>query len=361
MGLRCNVNAQTSSLCLILMWFIVMLCICFKVSAQTYSPKSWMHDLSAKIDNKRLREIYIPGTHDSGSWLLGSSARDQDTDFKGQLDAGARFFDLRITINLDTLTYKPETFYLHHGGNSVPEQELIPQLNAIKAFIDNNPSEIVLLDTFPTHMCENFGVTGCDGMQQSHREKLHKVFVDIFGAEAIASEDEILCKDIRYLKDNRKIVVFWGEYGTYPVPVNTSGNFRRHYVDVAHGATIDSKLSQIESEMPDKLRQDHDESKLNVMLPNIWGLNVESTAVDFAHPNIKKWLNEWYNNPEYKKGINIVAIDFLPHIPLIGEAEESFLVKQLMGFNQDLPDTSSPLPPVCPAVKASHAAVMQLL
>jgi hypothetical protein len=67
--------------------------------------EDWMHANYDRIQCLSLRELAIPGSHDSGmSQLNGGSGgiaedtRTQTLDFGGQLKAGARFFDLRPVI-----------------------------------------------------------------------------------------------------------------------------------------------------------------------------------------------------------------------------------------------------------------------
>ncbi|MBE8990727.1 hypothetical protein [Nostoc sp. LEGE 12450] len=59
---------------------------------------NWMGQLSSLIANRPLKQIVMPGTHDSGMYknmLPADYAKNQNLDFKGQLDKGVRFFDFR--------------------------------------------------------------------------------------------------------------------------------------------------------------------------------------------------------------------------------------------------------------------------
>jgi hypothetical protein len=72
--------------------------------AQAQPPASidlanWMGQASSLIGNRPLKQIVMPGTHDSGMYkgmLPADYAKNQNLDFTGQLNKGVRFFDFRI-------------------------------------------------------------------------------------------------------------------------------------------------------------------------------------------------------------------------------------------------------------------------
>ena len=71
-----------------------------------YNPQTWMGDNYEKLKDKKLNDICIPGSHDSGmsvklggtAFALKGNTLTQNHDIKGQLDAGVRMFDWRPTI-----------------------------------------------------------------------------------------------------------------------------------------------------------------------------------------------------------------------------------------------------------------------
>ena len=53
-------------------------------------------------DSKKLNELSIPGTHDSGTYLASpGGSKCQNFDAKGQLAHGIRFFDVRLDNQLE--------------------------------------------------------------------------------------------------------------------------------------------------------------------------------------------------------------------------------------------------------------------
>lgn len=69
-----------------------------------YSGATWMHDIAPCLEYRRLSEIAIPGSHDSGTYVFGFDApygygyaTAQDEDITQQLDDGMRYLDIRVT------------------------------------------------------------------------------------------------------------------------------------------------------------------------------------------------------------------------------------------------------------------------
>ncbi|KAF7340893.1 Phosphatidylinositol-specific phospholipase C domain-containing protein [Mycena sanguinolenta] len=137
----------------------------FAVSPQPHD--AWMSALASTIGPKMLREVKIPGTHDSATYAitpLSSIGKDmpdwleyiqllplpgntiqtvmslwsvaQTVDFTGQLKAGIRYFDLRV---------QGSSLNFVHGLVSAPVTDLLTQLSAYLSTAGND-KEVVLLD-----------------------------------------------------------------------------------------------------------------------------------------------------------------------------------------------------------------------
>lgn len=89
-------------------------------------------------DSTSLAAMSIPGTHDSAARLepIAGVAKTQELDFQEQLDAGVRFFDLRLR------NYKDQ-FWLYHGGID-QSQTLDDTLATMYAFLDAHPTETII-------------------------------------------------------------------------------------------------------------------------------------------------------------------------------------------------------------------------
>ncbi|MFH0802300.1 MAG: 6-bladed beta-propeller [bacterium] len=162
---------------------------------------NWMSDLSATIIDKNLKEVVIPGTHDTGTWAITPNSAwahdgnpnhaqqvidalnkklgsfsfllkpfekdlyDQCVVFQAgwsktqyqcigdQLTGGIRYLDFRVSwepYGDDNGTAYPEGFYLDH---SMRGDTLQNALNNIRDFCRAHPKEIIILDV--NHMYYN--------------------------------------------------------------------------------------------------------------------------------------------------------------------------------------------------------------
>ncbi|XP_017772229.1 PREDICTED: PI-PLC X domain-containing protein 1 [Nicrophorus vespilloides] len=105
---------------------------------------TWMHDISDQIRDQRIGNLFIPGTHNSGSYLASNKIlfenyiMNQDRSVWTQLVFGIRYIDLRIGY------YIKEGFFINH--DVVPISPLKPILRQIRKFIELAPREVVILD-----------------------------------------------------------------------------------------------------------------------------------------------------------------------------------------------------------------------
>jgi hypothetical protein len=78
-------------------------------------PDTWMRDIDPCIRYRRLTDIVIPGSHDSTTYGFNSGlAQTQSVDLIGQLNAGARQFDIRVRYVLGDANF-PTGWYAFHG------------------------------------------------------------------------------------------------------------------------------------------------------------------------------------------------------------------------------------------------------
>ncbi|CAG9332840.1 unnamed protein product [Blepharisma stoltei] len=111
----------------------------------------WMGEIFTSISSKKLSQLFIPGSHDSGTYrtaivfrLARTWIQCQDKNFLEQLEAGIRYLDCRINCGPD-LPFKDDRFYFAHDVcmNEIPLQELIDNVNT---FINAHQREIIILD-----------------------------------------------------------------------------------------------------------------------------------------------------------------------------------------------------------------------
>jgi len=138
------------------------------VVIQKFPSHNWMEQRWDQISNKTLKELTLPGTHDSGSWSVTSTlidvppflnemikvadelgipvgqivdgwARSQTHDFYDQLMFGIRFLDVRII-------YDPimGAWRTHHGVVLGANVEVL--LGHVRKFLQSNTKEVLFLE-----------------------------------------------------------------------------------------------------------------------------------------------------------------------------------------------------------------------
>lgn len=119
---------------------VFVLAACDNVPESTVSDEpvaelsSWMSMIE---DDTLLTELVIPGSHDSGTKGMNLFAETQDKTYLEQLERGFRYFDTRVM-------YTGGEFYMYHSVKG--EMKYSQVLEDVKAFLDENPTETVILD-----------------------------------------------------------------------------------------------------------------------------------------------------------------------------------------------------------------------
>jgi 1-phosphatidylinositol phosphodiesterase len=102
----------------------------------SYTLATWM---GAVDGNKKLSELTIPGTHDSGARIesFASTAKCQNLTIDEQLNAGVRYLDIRCR-------HLNNAFEIHHG--SVYQKiNFTNVLASCTNFLNNNPTETIIM------------------------------------------------------------------------------------------------------------------------------------------------------------------------------------------------------------------------
>ena len=110
----------------------------------------WMADNWEFIKDKKLAEIVIPGTHDSGTYQMGwgsgvNTAKTQNVSIGEQLKDGIRYLDLRVTEAKHGGCADDSVWWLFHRYKSYRLQDA---LDEIATFVKKpaNSKEVIILD-----------------------------------------------------------------------------------------------------------------------------------------------------------------------------------------------------------------------
>lgn len=116
------------------------------------TPPNWMQQLRSVIGNKPLRHVAIPGSHDAGMSIIGTSTafansentQTQTQNLGTQLALGSRYFDLRPVISDGVFTAGHYSDVTVVGWQGADGQSLSDIINEINAFTATNKELIIL-------------------------------------------------------------------------------------------------------------------------------------------------------------------------------------------------------------------------
>lgn len=114
------------------------------------SYPTWMNDMYKTIENFHMRDLFIPGTHDSAAYksdynaaknesLVDKYAITQDDDITTQLIHGVRYLDIRVGY----YKYLNIEFWANHGVSR--QKPLVSILQQVRQFVYET-HEIVIID-----------------------------------------------------------------------------------------------------------------------------------------------------------------------------------------------------------------------
>jgi len=125
----------------ILIAIIITASVCASIAGKVFDDtapsEALSHWMSFVKDETLLKRVAIPGSHDSGTKDMPWYSRTQDKSVAEQLRMGIRYFDLRVKI-------KDGACRIYHGpAYGFYLKDIFGEINA---FLDENPSECILLD-----------------------------------------------------------------------------------------------------------------------------------------------------------------------------------------------------------------------
>lgn len=171
------------------------------------APEKWMEDLYSILQNSRLNEIVIPGTHDSGCYRFDSvSIKTQEKSISEQLLLGVRYLDLRFIC-------LPTGFHVHHGLAKSLVTTLTDIVKPLKEFLEKYPKEIVILHI--THF-ENFNQNDYENFLSEIRTYLGAFLAKLPNSQNLPTIKEmvgknqrlIISSDFNYTNTNSPLINF---------------------------------------------------------------------------------------------------------------------------------------------------------
>ncbi|XP_073538156.1 PI-PLC X domain-containing protein 3 [Phyllobates terribilis] len=284
----------------------------------------WMASLPERIHRVPLTSLAIPGSHDSFSFYIDESSpvgpeqpetvqnfvsvfgtvakklmrkwlATQTMNFTSQMEAGVRYFDLRIS----TKPRDPDNeLYFAHGLFSAKVNEGLEEINA---FLCSHKKEVVFLDF--NHFY---------GMQKSHHEMLVQMLKDIFGNKTCPA---IFAQEIslQYLWErNYQILVFYHSPVALEVPFLWPGQMMP--APWANTTDTEKLIQFLQSSITERRKKGSFFISQVVLTPKastvVKGVTsgLRETITERALPSMMHWVR---TQKPGESGINIVTADFV--------------------------------------------------
>ncbi len=149
-------------------------------------------------DDVLLSDVVIAGSHDAGSRDMMWASKTQDKTIKEQLACGARYLDIRVQ-------HRNGKYVIFHASQTGEDFE--PIVDDIREFLQNNPSETLILDF------QHFkgGSAAMEGTDKIICQKLAGLML----SKNAEQSDLDFVKSLTLGDMRGKAIVFWGnEFGT---------------------------------------------------------------------------------------------------------------------------------------------------
>lgn len=258
---------------------------------------NWMSYIS---DETRILSTVMPGAHDAGTVGMGDFYRTQNSGFYDMLNAGTRYFDMRVKEDNGLR-------FIHGNTNSTGQTGMLFQdgLNDIKKFIEENPSEVLILDFQHTW--------------DSSEDAVIAMLTEVLGSEHMLKKSQAASLENVTMGQLRA----WGinyivTYRTESKCANKDylyfreANLYSPYVGSAHQGGNDSLLSQMETYIKDYNSPEKIFILQSQRTGGISNLNIQDLESEFraAGNAFNRNLSKAENKEKLDK-INVIMRDFI--------------------------------------------------
>ncbi|XP_065564002.1 PI-PLC X domain-containing protein 1-like [Artemia franciscana] len=282
---------------------VIMATDCIKVNP------SWMSKSSSIIGPQKIRDILIPGTHDSGAYSFIDSALQittkyattQEENIFNQLYFGIRYLDIRI----QHLPNTTELFWTHHGPITYRPVKL--DIQQVKDFLDIS-KDIVIFDIH--------GITINTDKYPEANEELKAFLKEEFNGYMLPRNLtwEATFNDLWLYRDEQRMADKGGVIVTYNNDYLGDDSMLWEAVNHKWGNTnqVDDLKIFLDAVMEQSSQGlfNYAWSAMSQLTPttvDIIGdtLNGLRGAADLVNRNVNRWLHD-----EWLESANIVAMDF---------------------------------------------------
>ncbi|XP_015250082.1 PREDICTED: PI-PLC X domain-containing protein 1-like [Cyprinodon variegatus] len=303
------------------------------------SYSDWMSKLPAELHTTSLFKLVIPGSHDSMSYdldvhsriiepnalrrfsriycvrkIIHTWAATQEVNMTEQLNAGVRYFDLRIGRKPNDTD--PTRLYFHHGLYTHTDVETI--LQEINTWAESHPKEILILS-----------LSHFEGFDKKIAAKLHNHLIEfiknLFKAKLLPN---MVNPTLKHCWDNGKNVIVSYDHPSYHQAVLWR-KITYYYGNSMDRAKITAKLCQALEKQ--KSPNYFFVCGLNPTLPHNSGILRYILRVCDSFPNVVRRglpkMLRWAKQQHEKTPMNIIASDVVTRADFVKTVVELNLKK----------------------------------
>lgn len=255
-------------------------------------------------DDALVKQVAIPGSHDAGTVGMIAQASTQGSDVAAQLDAGVRYFDLRVTASGDDLK-------IYHS--IVKGESFLPIARALNDFLRRYPSEFLIVDF------QHFG----NDCQRQVAEA-----IDASGLGELALKRDSQIDDLTYIDGLRvgdvrgKAILLWGDNSELIQDYlfrrnNDAGTLDHCVLDSYYNSDLQKKKSEdfIAEALPAYFERSISKNKgLFVLQGQLTASNIFKSLYDLElthSENMTSYVLSLQQNERYLQAVNIVMRDFI--------------------------------------------------
>ncbi|XP_058837376.1 PI-PLC X domain-containing protein 1 [Topomyia yanbarensis] len=277
---------------------------------------TWMNDLRAHLGQFRMRELFIPGTHDSASFkknfnhqsqenIVTKYTLTQDDDVRQQLLQGIRYIDLRVGYYRST---NPQ-FWANHGISRLhPLKNILQQVRDYA--VETN--EIIILDVqeFPVGFGKDYAIH--DKLIHLLNDSLAEVMADA----SITWNGRL--EDV-WAGNKTVILCYDHEYAVRFYPELVWQSTEQKWGDVQSMEALKSYLFRIHNRHLFGF-SNRPVTDMAELTPDPWGVITDRYGgLRKMADSVNRFVTKWYFE-ELGPAANIVAVDFVRGTSIIDAA-----------------------------------------
>lgn len=275
---------------------------------ESYQRKSWMGDLRSSIGNKKLWQLSLPGTHNAGMDRYASYSNSYITcqydTFWYHLESGIRVLDIRLKYFAG---YSNTGLRFRHTHTQESGRTLSVMMNAVREFLQKNPTEIVILDIHELLTQRGTPVPF---------QELHNYFVSEFGSMLIPrAAVNMTLNEIKtnYPRGGIVLAAPVGLSTLNPTLIWSQINHRWAGTDLVNTSQLYRHIESVMRNPP--------------AAGALWSMSATCYSI-WGVQNIGSELNKWYPiGSEWQRKSNIINVDFFNDSEIVRNCIESNLRK----------------------------------